>query len=96
MVKQTTIDTIINEKDKKLTEKKHYNNERAVKHIDNIWNLDLLPLMKYYGIRKNKLIGFFVILDFSRKYGVTSPLKTLYAQTKDDYFFLSRVHPRGN
>ena len=84
MVKQSLIDTFINEIYSKPPKKNYSTNKTIVKHIDDTRSMDLLDMVEY-GVKNNKGYRYIlVVIDNFSKFGWTVPLKNKSAQTITD------------
>ena len=84
MVKQSLINTFINEIYSKPPKKNYSTNKTIVKHIDETWSMDLLDMVEY-GVKNNKGYQYIlVVIDNFSKFGWTVPLKHKSAQTITD------------
>ena len=84
MVKQSLIDTFINEIFSRPPKKNYSTNKTIVKHIDDNWSMDLLDMVDY-GVKNNKGYRYIlVVIDNFSKFGWTVPLKTKFSQTITD------------
>ena len=84
MVKQSLIDTFINEIYSRPPNKNYSTNKTIVKHIDNTWSMDLLDMVDY-GVKNNNGYRYIlVVIDNFSKIGWTVPLKIKFAQTITD------------
>ena len=84
MVKQSLIDTFINEIYFRPPKKNYSTNKTIVKHIDDTWSMDLLDMIDY-GVKNNKGYRYIlVVIDNFSKFGWVMPLKNKFAQTITD------------
>ena len=84
MVKQSLIDTFINEIYFRPPKKNYSTNKTIVKHIDDTWSMDLLDMVDY-GVKNNKGYRYIlVVIDNFSKFGWVVPLKNKFAQTITD------------
>ena len=84
MVKQSLIDTFINEIYFRPPKKNYSTNKTIVKHIDDTWSMDLLDMIDY-GVKNNKGYRYIlVVIDNFSKFGWVVPLKNKFAQTITD------------
>ena len=84
MVKQSLIDTFINEIYSKPPKKNYSTNKTIVKHIDDTWSMNLLDMVEY-GVKNNKGYRYIlVVIDNFSMFGWTVPLKNKSAETITD------------
>ena len=84
MVKQSLIDTFINEIFSRPPKKNYSTNKTIVKHIDDTWSMDLLDMVDY-GVKNKKGYRYIlVVIDNFSNFGWTVPLKTKFSQTITD------------
>ena len=86
MIKQTLIDTFINEIYSKPPKKNYETNRTLLKSIDETWSADLLQ-MDDYGVENNKGYKYILtVIDNFSKFGWTVPLKNKFAKTVTEAF----------
>ena len=86
MVKQSLIDTFINEINFRPSKKNYSTNKTIVKHIDDSWSMDLLDMIDY-GVINNKGHRYIlVVINNFSKFGWVVPLKNKFAQTITEAF----------
>ena len=86
MVKQSLIDTFINEIYSKPPKKNYETNKTLLKSIDDTWSADLLQ-MDDYGVKNNRgYKNISTVIDNFSKFGWTVPLKNKFAKTITEAF----------
>ena len=86
MIKQTLIDTFINEIYSKPLKKNYETNKTLLKSIDDTWSADLLQ-MDDYGVKNNTDHKYILtVIDNFSKFGWTVPLKNKFAKTVTEAF----------
>ena len=86
MVKQSLINTFINEIYSKTPKKNYETNKTLLKSIDETWSADLLQ-MDDYGVENNKGYKYILtVIDNFSKFGWTVPLKNKFAKTVIEAF----------
>ena len=86
MIKQTLIDTFINEIYSKPPKKNYETNKTLLKSIDETWSADLLDMIDY-GVKNNKGYRYILtVIDNFSKFGWTFPLRNKNANTITEAF----------
>ena len=84
MVKQSLIDTFINEIYSRPPKKYYSTNKTIAKHIDDTWSMDLLDKVDYGAKNNNGYRYILVFEDIFSKFGWIVPMKNKFAQTITD------------
>ena len=86
MIKQTLIDTFINEIYSKPPKKNYETNKTLLISIDETWSADLLQ-MDDYGVKNNRGYKYILtVIDNFSNFGWTVPLKNKFAKTVTEEF----------